>query len=160
MVADSDTNPGPCQRSLASRASWSVPRQPCQNAAVIDHVSLQVTDVAASQAFYQAVLAPLGLQAAYTDGEAVGFADSERAPFWIGPASDSSRPRELHIAFTAADRTAVHGFHAAALGISAEILHAPRIFPEYHANYFGCFVRDPDGHSIEAVCHLHVPGAE
>jgi catechol 2,3-dioxygenase-like lactoylglutathione lyase family enzyme len=127
---------------------------------VIDHVSLQVTDVARSQSFYRALLAPLGLEAAYTDGEAVGFSDSERAPFWIGPAVDSSRPRELHIAFTAADRTAVQSFHAAALSIDAEILHAPRIFPEYHANYFGCFVRDPDGHNIEAVCHLPVPGQE
>jgi catechol 2,3-dioxygenase-like lactoylglutathione lyase family enzyme len=61
--------------------------------------------------------------------------------------------RELHIAFRAADRDAVRAFHAAAVGIGAEILHAPRAFPEYHQDYFATFVRDPDGHNIEAVCH-------
>jgi len=72
----------------------------CHNVPVIDHVSLQVTDVARSRSFYQAVLTPLGFQAAYTDANWIGFADDERAPFWIGPAVDSRRPRELHIAFT------------------------------------------------------------
>jgi len=49
------------------------------------------------------------------------------------------------VAFRAADRDAVNAFHLAAIGIGAEILHAPRIY--------GAFVRDPDGHNIEAVCH-------
>ena len=35
----------------------------------------------------------------------------------------------------------------------AEVLHEPRVFPEYHPNYFGAFVRDPDGNNVEAVCH-------
>jgi catechol 2,3-dioxygenase-like lactoylglutathione lyase family enzyme len=121
---------------------------------VIDHVSLQVTDIATSRAFYEVVLAPLGLHAAYTDGEAVGFSDGEHAPFWISPAAETGRPRELHIAFTARDRAVVQGFYDAALSIGVEILNAPRVFPEYHANYFGCFVRDPDGHNIEAVSHV------
>jgi len=119
---------------------------------VIDHVSLQVTDVASSKAFYEAVLMPLGLRAAYTDGDGIGFASGERAPFWIGPPVDGSPAREVHIAFAAADRAAVEGFYEAALGIKAEILHAPRIFPEYDDDYFACFVRDPDGNNIEAVC--------
>jgi catechol 2,3-dioxygenase-like lactoylglutathione lyase family enzyme len=121
---------------------------------VIDHVSLQVTDVALSRAFYEVVLAPLGLVAAYTDGDAIGFADGERAPFWIGPAVTDAPTRELHIAFSAADRAAVQAFFGAAQSIAAEVLHAPRVFPEYDENYFGCFVRDPDGHNIEAVCRL------
>jgi catechol 2,3-dioxygenase-like lactoylglutathione lyase family enzyme len=118
---------------------------------MIDHVSLQVTDVAASRAFYEALLAPLGMRAAYSDGLAVGFASGSRAPFWLSPASREER-RELHIAFTAADRSVVRDFHQAAISIGAEVLHAPRIFAEYHADYFGCFVRDPDGHNVEAVC--------
>lgn len=120
---------------------------------MIDHVSLQVADVARSLAFYQAVLEPLGLRPDYTDGEWTGFANSEGAPFWVGP-SGAGQPRELHIAFKADSRSAVHEFHAAALAIGAEVLHAPRIFPEYDPDYFGCFVRDPDGHNIEAVCRL------
>jgi catechol 2,3-dioxygenase-like lactoylglutathione lyase family enzyme len=133
--------------------TWSPTCHPGQTDPVIDHISLQVADVARSQAFYQVVLSPLGLRAAFTDGEWVGFAAGQRAAFWIGPAADRSRPRELHLAFTATDRTAVRRFHAAALSVDADVLHAPRRFPEYHANYFGCFVRDPDGHNVEAVCH-------
>jgi catechol 2,3-dioxygenase-like lactoylglutathione lyase family enzyme len=119
---------------------------------VIDHVSLQVADVAASRAFYEVVLGPLGMRPVDV-GVAVGFADGTRFPFWISPAQ---RPdaRELHIAFEAADRGVVDAFHRAAVSIGAEILHEPRVFPEYHPNYYGCFVRDLDGHNVEAVCHL------
>jgi catechol 2,3-dioxygenase-like lactoylglutathione lyase family enzyme len=123
---------------------------------VIDHVSLQVTNIATSQAFYEALLAPLGLRAAYTNGAAVGFSDGHHAPFWLGPATGNEQ-RELHIAFRAPDRGVVDDYHHAAVNIGAEILHAPRVFPEYHPNYFGCFVRDPDGHNIEAVCHEAQP---
>jgi catechol 2,3-dioxygenase-like lactoylglutathione lyase family enzyme len=118
---------------------------------VIDHVSLQVGDVAASAAFYGVLLTPLGLSAAYVDGTAVGFADGERAPFWLTP-SEGPETRELHLAFGARDRTAVIAFHRAAQELGAEVLHDPRTFPEYGADYFACFVRDPDGHNVEAVC--------
>ncbi len=118
---------------------------------MIDHVSLQVGDVPASAAFYGVLLAPLGLRAAFVDGPAVGFADGDRAPFWLTP-SMGPETRELHLAFTATDRSAVIAFHRAAQELGAEILHGPRTFPEYGADYFACFVRDPDGHNVEAVC--------
>jgi hypothetical protein len=47
----------------------------------------------------------------------------------------------------------VCAFHEAATGLGAESLHAPRLWPEYHPDYFGAFVRDPDGNNLEAVCH-------
>lgn len=120
----------------------------------------KVADVAASRAFYEVLLAPLGLHAAYTDGAAVGFTSGAVAPFWLSPATRDER-RELHLAFRAAGRAAVHSFHQSAISIDAELLHAPRLFPDYHANYFACFVRDPDGHNAEAVCHqsASAPGA-
>jgi hypothetical protein len=46
----------------------------------------------------------------------------------------------------------VRAFHRAAVTIGAEVLHEPRLFPEYGEHYFGAFVRDLDGHNIEAVC--------
>ena len=61
--------------------------------------------------------------------------------------------RECHIAFLAPDRAAVTSFVAAAVAAGAEVLHAPRVWPEYHPSYFGAFVRDPDGNNVEAVCH-------
>lgn len=117
---------------------------------MIDHVSLQVADVAASRAFYAAVLAPLGL-APIDVGEAVGFGDGRHFCFWLSPA-ERPEERELHLAFGATDRVQVRAFHDAAVGIGAEVLHEPRVFPEYGPAYYGCFVRDPDGHNLEAVC--------
>jgi catechol 2,3-dioxygenase-like lactoylglutathione lyase family enzyme len=119
---------------------------------MIDHVTLQVTDVPTSRSFYEAVLPPLGIGTAANDGPAVGFFGPEPGSFWLCPAQRDD-DRELHIAFRAKDRAAVRAFHDAAVAAGAEILHAPRVFPEYHENYFGSFVRDPDGHNIEAVCH-------
>jgi catechol 2,3-dioxygenase-like lactoylglutathione lyase family enzyme len=118
---------------------------------VIDHVTLQVADVPTSQAFYEAVLAPLGIRPGHVDGAAVGFFGPEAGSFWLCPAH-RAEGRELHIAFRAADRDGVRAFHAAALEVGAEVLHEPRVFPDYHEHYFAAFIRDPDGHNIEAVC--------
>jgi catechol 2,3-dioxygenase-like lactoylglutathione lyase family enzyme len=62
--------------------------------------------------------------------------------------------RESHLAFEAPSRAAVRAFFAAAVGTGAEVLYEPRLWPEYHASYYGVFVRDPDGNNVEAVCHL------
>ena len=70
-----------------------------------------------------------------------------------GSGSTTAASTTLHIAFGAADRGVVDEFHRAAASIGAEILHQPRVFPEYHPNYYGCFIRDLDGHNVEAVCH-------
>jgi catechol 2,3-dioxygenase-like lactoylglutathione lyase family enzyme len=118
---------------------------------VIDHVTLQVSDVPASQAFYEAMLAPLGITAGHVADGVVGFFGPEPGSFWLCPAQ-RAEDRELHIAFRAPSRDVVRAFHDAAVGYGAEILHAPRVFPEYHEHYYGAFVRDPDGHNIEAVC--------
>jgi catechol 2,3-dioxygenase-like lactoylglutathione lyase family enzyme len=121
---------------------------------MIDHVSLQVADVPASRVFYEALLTPLGMAVGVSDddGPVVGFFGPDPGSLWLGPAR-SAQERELHLAFRAADRESVQAFHDAAVSIGAEILHAPRVFPEYHEHYFAAFVRDPDGHNIEAVCH-------
>jgi catechol 2,3-dioxygenase-like lactoylglutathione lyase family enzyme len=119
---------------------------------MFDHVSLQVRDVPVSTAFYEAVLGPLGIRPGHTDGAAVGFFGLSPGSFWISPAQRTD-DRELHIGFRARTREEVRAFHQAALDYGAEVLHAPRVFPEYHSEYFAAFVRDPDGHNIEAVCH-------
>jgi catechol 2,3-dioxygenase-like lactoylglutathione lyase family enzyme len=59
----------------------------------------------------------------------------------------------VHVAFTAPGTDAVDEVHRAGLAAGAEILHAPRIWPEYHAGYYGVFLRDPDGNNVEAVHH-------
>lgn len=119
---------------------------------MLDHIGVQVGDLARSRRFYEAVLAPLGGRVAMDFGTAIGFATDGGPDFWIS--STQLRPdREVHIAFTASDRAAVDAFHAAALADDAEELHAPAEHPEYHAGYYGAFVRDPDGNNVEAVYH-------
>ena len=71
-----------------------------------------------------------------------------------GPLNDGANPSwEAHIAFEAPDRATVRAFFDAAVAAGAEVLHEPRVWPEYHPNYYGAFVRDPDGNNVEAVCH-------
>lgn len=119
---------------------------------MLDHVGFQCLDLAASAAFYDAVLAPLGLRRVMDFQVAIGYGD-ERADFWIGVHSTGEGFRESHIAFRAADRAAVDAFFAAAVAMGAEVLHPPALHPEYHETYYGAFVRDPDGNNVEAVCH-------
>ncbi len=102
---------------------------------MLDHLSIQCGDPVSSAAFYDAVL----------------------PAFWIGPRSTGDGFRESHLAFTAPSREAVRAFFDAAVAHGAEVLHEPRVWPEYHPDYYGAFVRDPDGNNVEAVCHLPAP---
>jgi catechol 2,3-dioxygenase-like lactoylglutathione lyase family enzyme len=120
---------------------------------MIDHLSVQCADVRASAAFYDAVLQPLGFSRVMDFGEAIGYGLPPSPDFWIGQQRTGEGFREAHVAFAAADRAAVRAFVAAAVSTGAEILHEPRIWPEYHETYYSAFVRDPDGNNVEAVCH-------
>ena len=120
---------------------------------VIDHVSIQCADTAASAAFYDTVLAALGGGRVLDFGDVIGFGVPPMPEFWIGPRSTGEGFRETHIAFTAVSRAAVDQFAAAAVSTGAEVLYEPRLWPEYHPGYYGAFVRDPDGNNVEAVCH-------
>ncbi len=121
---------------------------------MLDHLAIQVADIEASAKFYDSVLAPLGYERVLDFGEVVGFGREGRPQFWLGPVTIKGEAREVHVAFEAADRDKVVEFRDAATAAGAEVLHEPRVFPEYHQNYFGAFVRDPDGNNVEAVCHL------
>ena len=59
----------------------------------------------------------------------------------------------LHVAVLSPDRATVDAFHEAALAAGGRDNGAPGLRPEYHPNYYGAFVYDPDGNNIEAVCH-------
>jgi len=122
--------------------------------AVLDHLSIQCDDAAASAAFYDAVLAPLGGTRVMDFGPVVGYGVGGKPSFWIGPQTTGGTNRESHVAFVADNRAAVRAFFDAAVATGAEVLHEPRVWTEYHPNYYGAFVRDPDGNNIEAVCHL------
>jgi catechol 2,3-dioxygenase-like lactoylglutathione lyase family enzyme len=121
---------------------------------MLDHLAIQCADVARSARFYDAVLAPLGAERIMEfDGPTIGFGVPPMPDFWLGPSATGDGFREAHIAFSAPDRAAVESFFRAAVAEGAEALHEPRLWPEYHPDYYGAFVRDPDGNNVEAVCH-------
>jgi catechol 2,3-dioxygenase-like lactoylglutathione lyase family enzyme len=119
---------------------------------MLDHLGLPVLDMATSAAFYDAVLAPLGSHRMLDYGEAIGYG-VDHPMFWLARADPPIPGPQIHIAFTAPDRATVVRFFEAAVAAGAEVLHAPRVWPEYHEAYFGAFVRDPDGNNVEAVAH-------
>ena len=123
---------------------------------MLDHIGIGVTNYAKAKLFYDLALAPLGItkvmevtaeQTGHED--AAGYGD-DRPFFWFGRAEKIS---PAHIAFTAGDRATVDAFYKAALAAGGRDNGAPGLRPHYHANYYGAFVLDPDGHNIEAVCH-------
>jgi catechol 2,3-dioxygenase-like lactoylglutathione lyase family enzyme len=120
---------------------------------MIDHLAIQCDDMAASTAFYDTVLVPVGGKRILDFGDVIGYG-VDRPDFWIGAATTRGPARESHVSFTAPNRAAVRAFFDAAVGLGAQVLHEPRLWPEYHPTYYGAFVRDPDGNNVEAVCHV------
>ncbi len=120
---------------------------------ILSHVSLGTNDFARAEAFYDAVLPALGIEAVmrHEGAKAYGRAYPE---FWIqvpidgGPATVGNG---AHVGFAAASRAAVDAFHAAAIKAGAADEGTPGPRPDYGDPYYGCFVRDPDGHKIEAA---------
>ena len=126
---------------------------------MIDHIGFPVSDYARAKAFYTQALAPLGysliMEVTEQDrpGEsAAGFGAEGKPDFWIGGEGALNKP--VHIAIAAKDRATVDAFHKAALAAGGRDNGAPGIRAHYHPNYYGAFVLDPDGHNIEAVCHM------
>lgn len=121
--------------------------------AMIDHVGIPVADLAAARELYTALLAPLGVDVQMDVGPALGLGPAGGVPsFWLS-ASRVPISGEVHLALTAADRATVDAVHQVAVDRGIEVLHAPRLFTEYHPNYYGVFVRDLDGNNFEVVCH-------
>ncbi|HVN27649.1 MAG TPA: VOC family protein [Candidatus Binataceae bacterium] len=114
---------------------------------MLDHVGVMVSDLAKSKAFFQAALAPLGYKVLMDFGDAVGMGQ-ERPDFWIAKGTAT----KSHIAFAAANRMMVRAFHEAAMAAGGKENGAPGLRPQYHQDYYGAFVLDPDGNNIEAVC--------
>jgi catechol 2,3-dioxygenase-like lactoylglutathione lyase family enzyme len=117
-----------------------------------DHVGFNVKDVAASRSFYVAALAPLGVFVLMEDTGWAMLGRPGEGAFWFGQFGAPASP--IHLAFAAKTRAEVRAFHAAALAAGGRDNGGPGIRADYHPNYYGAFVYDPDGHNIEAVCHL------
>jgi catechol 2,3-dioxygenase-like lactoylglutathione lyase family enzyme len=118
---------------------------------VLDHIGIRVSDYERSKRFYTAALAALGYRLIFEHPISGAGFGRNKPEFWIkqGPAAPS-----LHVAFVSADRAGVAKFHGAALAAGGRDNGGPGPRLEYHPTYYGAFVLDPDGHNVEAVCHL------
>lgn len=123
---------------------------------MLDQIGFMVADKIKAQVFYSAALAPLGIDAVTAFGNWQGYGRHGKPEFWIGSQKGSSYRGHMHLAFLAGTRSEVERFYKAALGAGGAGVDAPVLRPNYHADYFSALVKDPDGHLIEAVCHMPV----
>lgn len=122
-------------------------------ASIISHISIGTNQFEETRAFYDAVLPTLGIGVVMEHPGAVAY--GRQAPeFWIGTPHDG-RPATVgngfHLGFIAADKAQVHAFHDGAIAAGATCDGPPGPRPVYGEPYYGCFVRDPEGHKIEAT---------
>jgi catechol 2,3-dioxygenase-like lactoylglutathione lyase family enzyme len=125
---------------------------------IVDHIGLPVTDFDRSVVFYVNALKPLGITLLMqfppegpSGGAAAGFGKNGKAELWLGGGHTAGT--RVHVALLAESRTMVEDFFDAAIAAGGVDNGAPGVRAHYHADYFGAFVLDPDGHNIEAVCH-------
>jgi catechol 2,3-dioxygenase-like lactoylglutathione lyase family enzyme len=132
----------------------------------LGHVDIVCRDLARSLAFYAAVLGPLGLEPPVVfpgeRGEEIHYlrfpaAGSGSLGLRQASGAEAEQPFELyapglhHVALAVETRDDVDAAHAAAVSAGAQVLHAPRLFPEYHRDYYAAFFLDPDGFRIEVA---------
>jgi catechol 2,3-dioxygenase-like lactoylglutathione lyase family enzyme len=125
---------------------------------MIDHTGVGVRNFEKSKDFYSRALGAIGYQliaefsAEVTGSTAVaGFGEPPKPDFWINE-GEPQKPH-VHVAFRVPTRALVDGFYQAAIAAGGQDNGAPGPRPHYHANYYGAFVLDPDGHNVEACCH-------
>lgn len=120
---------------------------------MLHHLSIAVTDLAASGAFYDAALAALGYRRVAEAPRFVGYGiEDGKDRFALKLRAGVVRAHEgFHVAFAAPDREAVAAFHAAGLRHGGTDAGAPGLRPHYGPRYFAAFLDDPDGHRVEAV---------
>jgi catechol 2,3-dioxygenase-like lactoylglutathione lyase family enzyme len=124
------------------------------------YITLGTNDLPRARAFYDAALAPLGMVRSFENESEIGYGEN--------PPPSSGRQRYFYltkpylklpatwgngtmVAFSAKTRAAVQAFHAAALAHGGTDEGAPGLRP-YHAHFYACYVRDPDGNKLSAVC--------
>lgn len=124
---------------------------------MIDHVSITVSDLARSTAFYAKVLAPLGHAELVTRATTVGFG-KKYPEFWLNQRQAEKSPSGTHIALRARDCEAVDAFYDAALAGGGTGDGAPGFREAYSPRYYAAFIRDDDGNRIEAVTFVEKAG--
>lgn len=124
---------------------------------MFSHVTVGSNDVARAKAFYDGIAKALGLEclASYTSAVAYGRAGG-RPQLWILNPADKNQAtvgNGITIGLEASDRPAVDAAHQAGLSAGGKDEGAPGLRTHYHPNYYGAYLRDPDGNKVCVVCH-------
>ncbi len=123
---------------------------------MFSHVTLGTNDLERARAFYVPVMDALGIGQPFQLPGTLAFGELTGPKLFILSPFDGAAAtvgNGTHAAFIAKDRTAVDAFHAAALAHGGSCDGPPGLRPHYHPNYYGAYVRDPDGNKLQAVCH-------
>ena len=121
---------------------------------MINHVSIGVSDIAKTKAFYDAVLRPLGYTRLSSGDTSLGYG-KESVVLWISHAKSPVKADPasgLHFCFNAPNRKSVDAFHKEALATGGRDNGKPGLRADYGDNYYAAFVIDPDGYRLEAYC--------
>jgi catechol 2,3-dioxygenase-like lactoylglutathione lyase family enzyme len=123
---------------------------------VFSHITLGSNDLARSRVFYDAVMKVLGHRLLFELPQGFCYGEPTGPKVFVVPPFDGKQARPgngVHAAFKVESRATVDAFHAAALAHGGSDEGRPGLRPHYHPNYYGAYVRDPDGNKIQAVCH-------
>lgn len=123
---------------------------------MFSHVTLGTNDWARAKPFWASVMGALGHPVLFEHSGGIAYGEATGPKTFIGPTFDgnpATNGNGTHVAFITKSRATVDAFHAAAMAHGGSDEGAPGLRPHYHPNYYGAYVRDPDGNKIQAVCH-------
>jgi catechol 2,3-dioxygenase-like lactoylglutathione lyase family enzyme len=123
---------------------------------MFSHVTLGTNNWVRAKPFWIAVMDALGHPTLFEREDGMAFGEAIGPKTFVGPTfnrAPATNGNGTHIAYLVRDRAAVDAFHAAALANGGSNEGAPGLRPHYHPNYYGAYVRDPDGNKLQAVCH-------
>ncbi|HEX2196558.1 MAG TPA: VOC family protein [Actinomycetota bacterium] len=128
---------------------------------MLDHIGVNVPDLAAARIYYDAIMPLLGFEPMFATDEEFSYQPAGGRPgtrifFYRAPEEGPyirKRAGVQHLAFRARSRAEVDAAHAGAVGLGSDVLREPQLFPQYHADYYAAFWFDPHGFLLEIVCH-------
>lgn len=129
---------------------------------MLGHLGVNVPDLAAAKAYYDRLMPQLDFEPFLAAHDQFAYRPAGGKPgtyLFLYPAAAvaPTYSREAaglqHLAFTVRTRSAVRTVHDFVRALGSEVIHAPRVFPEYAQPYYATFWLDPHGFMLEAVCH-------